>query len=107
MSGAALAALAGAGTSVTFTLSVLDGITIGKTYYVGQCRTIKGLSFDQYRFESLPAAKTENVGTFENITLKAQMGNNLLNGTNLIRIDMPFCSKLFDQRQSVTLFIEK
>lgn len=107
MSGAALAALAGTGTSVTFTLSVLDGITIGKTYYVGQCRTIKALSFDQYRFESLPAAKTENVGTFENITLKAQMGNNLLNGTNLIRIDMPFCSKLFDQRKSVTLFIEK
>ena len=95
------------GDTATFTLSLLDGITVGKKYNIGQTRTIKALSFDQYRFSTLPAAKTEDVGTFENITLKAQMGNNLLNGTNLVRIDMPFCSKLFEIRKSVTIYIEK
>lgn len=105
MSAADIAAANVDGT-VTLTLGVIDGITIGKKYNVGQTRTIKSLSFDQYRFSTLPAAKTEDVGTFENITLKAQMGNNLLNGTNLVRVDLPFCSKLFEPRRSVTIFVE-
>ena len=106
MSAADIAA-AVAGTTFTLTLGVMDGISIGKKYDVGQCRTVKALSFDQYRFSTLPAAKTEDVGTFENITLKAQMGNNLLKGTNLVRIDFPFCSKLFEIRKSVTIYVEK
>lgn len=107
MTSAALAALAGAGTTVTLILSPAGGITIGKTYYIGQTRTVKALDFDQYRFEDLPAAKTENVGTFENITLKMQAAPEILNGVAVYRIDFPYLGKLFETRKSVTCYIEK
>jgi len=101
------AAALGSGDTVTLTLSPMTGITIGKKYDIGQCRTIKALSFDQYRFEDLPAAKQENVGTFENITLKAQSAPQILNGVAVTRIDMPFLAKIFEPRRSVTVYVEK
>lgn len=107
MTQAALAALAGAGTSVTLVLTPATGITIGKTYYIGQTRTVKALDFDQYRFEDLPAAKTENVGTFENITLKMQSAPEILNGVAVMRIDCPYLGKIFEPRRSTTMYIEK
>lgn len=107
MTQAALAALAGAGTTVTLTLSPADGITIGKTYYIGQTRTVKALDFDQYRFEDLPAAKTENVGTFENITLKMSAAPEILNGVAVYRIDFPYLGKLFETRKSCTMYLQK
>lgn len=97
----------GSGDNVTLILSPLAGITIGKKYDIGQCRTVKALSFDQYRFEDLPAAKQENVGTFENITLKAQSAPEILNGVAVTRIDMPFLAKIFEPRRSVTVYVEK
>ena len=101
------AAAIGSGSSVTLTLSPLTGITIGKRYDIGQCRTIKALSFDQYRFSDLPAAKTENVGTFANITLKAQSAPEVLNGVAVTRIDMPFISKIFEPRRACAIYVEK
>lgn len=101
------AAALGSGDTVTLTLSPMTGISIGKKYDIGQCRTIKALSFDQYRFEDLPAAKQENVGTFENITLKAQSAPQILNGVAVTRIDMPFLAKIFEPRRSVTVYVEK
>lgn len=107
MTSAALTALADGGTTVTLTLGLMSGITAGKKYDIGQCRTIKGLSFDQYRFSDLPAAKTENVGTFENITLKCQSGPNVVNGVAVMRIDMPHVAKVFEPRRSVTIYVER
>lgn len=97
----------GSGDSVTLVLSPLTGITIGKKYDIGQCRTIKALSFDQYRFDDLPATKQDSVGTFENITLKAQSAPEILNGVAVTRIDMPFLSKIFEPRRSVTIFVAR
>lgn len=88
----------------TFTLTPI--LTASKHYQIGQCRTIKSLSFDQYRFDSLPAAKQDEVGTFKNITLKMQSGNVLLNGVNCLRIDFPWCAKLWEPRQSVTTYLQ-
>lgn len=107
MTGAALTALADGGTTVTLTLGLMDGISAGKRYDIGQCRTIKALSFDQYRFSDLPAAKTENVGTFENITLKCQSGPNIVNGVAVMRIDMPHVAKVFEPRRSCTIYVER
>ena len=104
---ATLTTLADGGTTVTLALGLMDGIATGKRYDIGQCRTITGLSFDQYRFESMPAAKTENVGTFENITLKCQSGPNIVNGVSVMRIDMPYVAKVFDVRRSCTIYIER
>ena len=92
------------GTSATFTLEPL--VTIGKKYQVGQCRLDKALKFDQYRFETLAAAKADEVGTFKNITLKMQSGNQIINGVNCIRIDMPFVAILADIRQSCTTYLQ-
>ena len=97
----------GDGDSVTLVLSPLTGITIGKKYDIGQCRTVKALSFDQYRFDDLPAAKQDSVGTFENITLKVQSAPEILNGVAVTRIDMPFLSKIFEPRRSVTIFVAR
>ena len=91
------------GSDATFTLSPV--LTASKHYQVGQCRTIKSLSFDQYRFDSLPAAKQDEVGTYKNLTLKMQSAPQLLNGVNMMRIDMPFCAKLWEPRQSVTTYL--
>ena len=91
------------GSDATFTLSPV--LTASKHYQVGQCRTIKSLSFDQYRFDSLPAAKQDEIGTYKNLTLKMQSAPQLLNGVNMMRIDMPFCAKLWEPRQSVTTYL--
>ena len=87
----------------TFTLTPL--LTASKKYQVGQARTIKGLTFDQYRFGSLPAAQQDNVGTYENITLKMQSAPQLIDGVNCFRIDFPFCAKQWEIRQSVTTYL--
>lgn len=102
ISAAAIAAVTSEGVA-TFTLTPL--LTASKKYQVGQARTIKGLTFDQYRFGSLPAAKQDNVGTYENITLKMQSAPQLIDGVNCFRIDFPFCSKLWEIRQSVTTYL--
>lgn len=90
--------------TATFTLEPL--VTIGKKYAIGQARTVKGLSFDQYRFDDLPAAKQENVGTFEGITLKMQSASHILNGTEVTRIDMPWCAKIFRPEESCTIYLQ-
>lgn len=92
------------GTTATFTLSL--AVTAGHLYQIGQCRTIKALSFDQYRFDDLPAAKIDSVGTYGNLTLKMQSGNQLLNGVNCLRIDLPWCAKIFEPRKSITTYLD-
>lgn len=92
------------GTTATFTLEPI--VTIGKTYQVGQCRLEKALKFDQYRFETLAAAKADSVGTFKNITLKMQSAPQIINGVECTRIDMPFVGKVFEIRESVTTYLQ-
>jgi hypothetical protein len=95
---------AASGTTVTFTLSPM--LTASKQYVVGQVRTESCLSFDQYRFGSLPGSETKdvNAGTDGNITLKVMEFGDGKNGVKLLRIDLPFCAKIFDHRESVTTY---
>lgn len=102
----AASATVGGKTIATFTLGFADGIEADTKYQIGQARTIKSLSFDQYRFDSLPAAKQDEVGTFQNFTVKMQSAPQLLNGVNCLRIDFPFCAKLWEPRQSVTTYLK-
>ena len=92
------------GDTATFTLSPM--LTASKQYVVGQVRTESCLSFDQYRFGSLPGSETKdvNAGTDGNITLKVMEFGDGKNGVKLLRIDLPFCAKIFDHRESVTTF---
>ena len=86
------------------TLTLTPMLTASKHYQVGQVRTINSLSWDQYRFEDLPAAKQDSVGTFENITLKMQSAPEVLNGVAYLRIDLPYASKLMLPWESVTTY---
>lgn len=95
-----------AGTTTTLTLSPVSGITAGKHYQVGQVRNKKALSFSGQKFKNLPAAKQDNVGVFENVSLKMQSAPELLNGVAYFRIDMPFVARIFDNRQSVTTYLQ-
>lgn len=92
--------------NVTFTLAPMTGIEIGSKYQVGQIRNVKALSFSKLTFDSLPAAKQENVGVGEFVTLKMQSAPVILNGVSYFRIDLPFIATLFEPRQSVTTFLK-
>lgn len=95
-----------AGSTTTLTLSPVSGITAGKHYQVGQVRNKKALSFSGLKFKNLPAAKQDNVGVFENVSLKMQSAPELLNGVAYFRIDMGFVARIFDNRQSVTTYLQ-
>lgn len=90
------------GDTATFTLEPM--LTASKQYVVGQVRTESCLSFDQYRFNSLPGSEVKDVGTDGNITLKVMEFGDGKNGVKLLRIDLPFCAKIFDHRESVTTY---
>jgi hypothetical protein len=99
------AAIGSATTGSTVTLSLTPILTASKHYQVGQLRTVKALSFDAQKFDDLPAAKQENVGAGEFITLKMQSAPVILNGVEYFRIDLPYVSKIFEPRQSVTTYL--
>jgi hypothetical protein len=103
MSAAAIGA-ATVGTTVTLSLTPL--LTASKHYQVGQLRNAKALSFDAQKFDDLPAAKQENVGAGEFITLKMQSAPVILNGVEYFRIDLPYVSKIFEPRQSLTTYLQ-
>ena len=90
------------GDTATFTLEPM--LTASKQYIVGQVRTESCLSFDQYRFNSLPGSEVKDVGTDGNITLKVMEFGDGKNGVKLLRIDLPFCAKIFDHRESLTTY---
>ena len=90
------------GDTATFTLTPM--LTASKQYVVGQVRTESCLSFDQYRFNSLPGSEVKDVGTDGNITLKVMEFGDGKNGVKLLRIDLPFCAKIFNHLESVTTY---
>ena len=92
--------------TATFTLAPLTGIEIGEKYQVGQIRNVKALSFSKLTFDGLPAAKQDNVGVGEFITLKMQSAPVVLNGVSYFRIDMPYIATTPDNRQSVTTYLK-
>lgn len=92
------------GSTATFTLTPI--LTASKTYAIGQVRTEESLGWDQYRFDTLPGGEAQDVSTFENITLKLMSFGDGKNGVKLVRVDMPYCCKLFDQRESVTTYLQ-
>lgn len=98
-------AIGSATVGTTVTLSLTPLLTASKHYQVGQLRNAKALSFDAQKFDDLPAAKQENVGAGEFITLKMQSAPVILNGVEYFRIDLPYVSKIFEPRQSVTTYL--
>ena len=92
------------GSTATFTLTPI--LTASKTYAIGEVRTEDSLGWDQYRFDNLPGGEAQDVSTFENITLKLMAFGDGKNGVKLVRIDMPYCCKLFDHRESVTTYLQ-
>lgn len=98
-------AIAAATSTGTCTLTLTPVLTASKHYQVGQYRLAKALTFDPITFKNLPAAKQDNVGVGEFITLKMQSAPEVLNGISYFRIDMPFVSKILEPRQSVTEYL--
>ena len=103
MDATTLAAAISSGTA-TFTLTPL--LTASKKYAVGQVRTEESLKWDQYRFDSLPGSDDQDVGSFENITLKLMAFGDGKNGVKLLRIDLPYLAKILEPRESVTTYLE-
>ena len=90
--------------NLTVTLTPL--LTAGSSYLVGQTRVDDALVFDSYAFEDLPSSRTENVGVDGPITLKCMEFSDGKNGLRLTRIDAPYLSKIWDERLSVTTYVE-
>lgn len=91
-------------TNLTVTLTPL--LTAGSSYLVGQTRLDDALIVDSYAFEDLPSSRTENVGVDGPITLKCMEFGDGKNGLRLTRIDAPYLSKIWDERLSVTTYVE-
>lgn len=91
-------------TSLTVTLTPL--LTAGSSYLVGQTRLDDSLIFDSYTFDDLPSSRTENVGVDGPISLKCMEFGDGKNGVQLTRIDAPYLSKIWDERLSVTTYVE-
>ena len=62
--------------------------------------------FDSYAFDDLPSSRTENVGVDGPVTLKCMEFGDGKNGVRLTRIDAPYISKIWDERLSVTTYVE-
>lgn len=90
--------------NLTVTLTPL--LTAGSSYLVGQTRLDDALIVDSYAFEDLPSSRTENVGVDGPITLKCMEFGDGKNGVQLTRIDAPYLSKIWDERLSVTTYVE-
>ena len=90
--------------STTVTLTPL--LEAGKSYLVGQTRLDDALIFDSYVFDDLPSSRTENVGVDGPISLKCMEFGDGKNGLQLTRIDAPYLSKIWDERLSVTTYVE-
>ena len=103
ISAAAIAAATDTGVA-TFTLSPM--VTIGKKYQVGEYRNVKSLSVSKLTFDALPAAKQDQVGVAEYISLRMQSAPEVLNGVSYFRIDMPYIATKFEPRQSVTTYLQ-
>lgn len=103
MTAAAISAATSTGTA-TFTLTPI--LTASKHYQVGQYRLAKALSFTKMTYKNLPAAKQDNVGVGEFVSLKMQSAPEVLNGVEYFRIDMPFCACMPENRQGVGLYLQ-
>ena len=90
--------------NTTVTLTPL--LEAGKSYLVGQTRLDDALIFDSYVFDDLPSSRTENVGVDGPISLKCMEFGDGKNGVQLTRIDAPYLSKIWDERLSVTTYVE-
>ena len=89
---------------LTVTLTPL--LTAGSSYLVGQTRLDDALIFDSYAYDDLPSSRTENVGVDGPISLKCMEFGDGRNGVQLTRIDAPYLSKIWDERLSVTTYVE-
>lgn len=90
--------------NLTVTLTPL--LTAGSSYLVGQTRLDDALIVDSYVYDDLPSSRTENVGVDGPITLKCMEFGDGKNGVRLTRIDAPYLSKIWDERLSVTTYVE-
>lgn len=90
--------------NLTVTLTPL--LTAGASYLVGQTRLDDCLVFDSYTFDDLPSSRTQNVGVDGPVSLKCMEFGDGKNGVQLTRIDAPYLSKIWDERLSVTTYVE-
>lgn len=90
----------------SLTVSLTPLLTAGSSYLVTQTRLDDCLVFDSYTFEDLPSSRTENVGVDGPVVLKCMEFGDGKNGVKLTRIDAPYLSKIWDERLSVTGYIE-
>lgn len=88
----------------TFTANSL--LEANKEYFVGQCRTKEALAFDTYDFDDLPGSENARE-TIDGITVQMATFGNGKSRSALVRLDLPFASKVIDPRQSVTMYIAK
>lgn len=90
----------------SLTVALTPLLTAGSTYLVGQTRLDDALVFDSYTFDDLPSSRTENVGVDGPVSLKCMEFGDGKNGVKLTRIDAPYLSKIWDERLSVTTYVE-
>lgn len=90
----------------TTTLSLVAGLTNGKTYQICEVRTKDALAYDTYQFDNLPGSDDEMVGTVGGSSVKMRIFGDGTNLNKLVRIDSAYAASLYEPRNAVVIYIE-
>lgn len=93
----------------TTTITLVNGLTAGKTYKICEVRSKNCLAYDTYRFDKLPGSEQSDVVVGEVAGSAVQMrifgdGNNL---DKLVRVDSAYAASLYEPREAVVIYVQQ
>lgn len=93
----------------TTTITLVNGLTAGKTYKICEVRSKSCLAYDTYRFDKLPGSEQSDLAVGEVAGSAVQMrifgdGSNL---DKLVRIDSAYAASLYEPREAVVIYVQQ
>ena len=93
----------------TTTITLVNGLTAGKTYKICEVRSKSCLAYDTYKFDTLPGSEQSDVSVGEVAGSAVQMrifgdGSNL---DKLVRIDSAYAASLYEPREAVVIYVQQ
>ena len=93
----------------TTTITLVNGLTAGKTYKICEVRSKSCLAYDTYKFDKLPGSEQSDLAVGEVAGSAVQMrifgdGSNL---DKLVRIDSAYAASLYEPREAVVIYVQQ
>lgn len=93
----------------TTTITLVNALTAGKTYKIGEVRSKNCLAYDTYRFDKLPGSEQsdETVGEVAGSAVQMRIFGDGRNLNKLVRIDSAYAASLFEPREATLIYIQQ